>query len=546
MGGILKWYLAGTYQLAQIAARASRRSGFPSLGCLLLVFLLALWSSGHMISVLSWLWQHGWFRGFLLSLVFLWCHYFLLCFALSSLGLERKSRKMKGLRAALDKSNSKQIIGMDLVKAKELLISEIDWSEHLQVLGSGIHARNFLQKALEADIRHGHQILLFAPEIDGLLEEVTYILRERDPKEIQALFYFSLNRPEISASYSPFYGNSFEFLRDWLKLVKDGREAFVLERLMKSLTKNGKPYELDDLLVLLKDKRAAMALNEIELTREYIWDFDSFKKARDSLAEKLSKLGTKMKLEKYPITQGYPLDFQDILQSKKHLFIELGQRGSFFMTYFLTHLFYEMTRSFRNRHYNAPAIYLILPEEFEEQYPLEQYFKELKLEAKFRLFSTRFSPLYSEEARWNSIILPTIPESERKKPECEAFMKEIEKERERLEEQSNFKALFNEETFESSSLLIKEMGISTCAGFFSKYGRGHYLDCRLFYAPESEPKKLEYEPYQKKIKPENMLRLRQRIGRIKLDLQKHDPSVLEIIHDLKPRNDGPARNLGLG
>ncbi len=494
-----------------------------------------------MIVVLAWIWRYGWLWGCFLFLI--WAHYFLLCFALSSWGLEKKSRNMKALKERLDQSNPYEVIGLDLIRAKQMTISEIDLDEDLQVLGSGILARNLLQKALEADVRIGHQILIFAPESQNLLEEVTHVLRTRETaEEIRPFFYFSLNRPEISASYSPFYGDTFDFLRDWLKLVKDSREAAVLERLMKSLAKIGKPYELDDLLVLLKDKRAAMALNEIELTREYLWNFDSFKKSRNSLAEKLSKFGTKMKLDKHPLIQGRPLNFQDILESKKHLFVELN-KNSFFVMYFLTHLFYEITRRYRNHRYDASVIYLVCPEEFEDRYPLEQYFKDLKLKAKLRIFSSRFSLLYSEKDRWNTLMLPSLSEIQRKRPECQSLMQEINKERERLQEQSDFKALFNEETIESSAQLIKEIGMPTCAGFFSKYGTGHYLECRLFYTPETEPKKMEYEPYQKKFKPEDILRLRQRIGRVKLDLSKHDPSVLEIIHDLKPKLDDHHKSL---
>jgi hypothetical protein len=447
---------------------------------------------------------------------------------------------MKALKKKLDQSNPHEVIGLDLVRAEPMAISEIDWDEDLQVLGFGIPARNLLQKALEADMKDGRQIFVFAPEDQNLLEEVTHVLRERkSEREIRSFFYFSLNQPETSASYSPFYGNNSDFLRGWLKLVKDGREAFILERLMKALAKNGMPYELDDLLVLLKDNRAAMALNEIELTREYLWNFDSLKNARDSLAEKITKFGIKMKLEKYPITQGYPLNFQDILKSKKHLFFELGQKRLFFMQYVITHLFHEL----KSHRYDYPAIYLIFPEEFEEQYPLEQYFKDLKLNAKLRIFSSRFSLLYSEKDRWNTLMLPSLPEIQRKRPECKSLMQEINKERDRLQEQSDFKALFNEETIASSAQLIKEIGLPACAGFLSKYGLGPYLDCRLFYTPETEPKKMEYEPYQKKFKPEDMLHLRQRIGRVKLDLPKHDPGALEIIHDLKPKADEHHRNL---
>lgn len=451
---------------------------------------------------------------------------------------------MKALKKKLDQSNPHEVIGLDLVRAEPMAISEIDWDDDLQVLGPGILARDLLQKALEADVKDGRQILVFAPEGQNLLKEVTHVLRERkSEREIRAFFYFSLNQPEISASYSPFYGDAFDFLRDWLKIVKDSREAAILERLMKSLEKIGKPYELDDLLVLLKDKRAAVALNEIELTREYVWNFDSLRKHRDSLAEKLSKLAAKINFEKYPITQGYPLDLYGLLESKKHLSVELGKKKSSFMTYFISHLFYKMTEKLRNYRSDAPAIYLIFPEKFEDRYPLEQYLRNLKLDVKLRIFSSRFSLLYSEKDRWNTLMLPSLPETERKRPEYKLFMQEINKERGRLQERSDFEALFNEENIESSTQLIKEIGMPTCAGFLSKYGVGHYLDSRLFYAPETEPKKMEYEPYQKKFKPEDMLRLRQRIGRVKLALRKHDPSVLEIIHDLKPKVDEHHRNL---
>ena len=162
---ILKWYLAGTYQLAQVAARASRRSGLSYLGLLLFMLLLAFWTSGSMIVVLAWIWRYGWLWGFFRFLLLIWTHYYLLCFALSSWNLERKSRKLKALKEMLDQSNPHEVMGLDLVRAERMTISEIDPDENFQVLGSGILARNLLQKALEADIRQGHQILLFAPEI---------------------------------------------------------------------------------------------------------------------------------------------------------------------------------------------------------------------------------------------------------------------------------------------------------------------------------------------------------------------------------------------
>lgn len=60
---------------------------------------------------------------------------------------------MKALKERLDKSNPHEVIGMDLVQAEQMTISEIDSDENWQVLGSGALARNLLQKTLAADMK---------------------------------------------------------------------------------------------------------------------------------------------------------------------------------------------------------------------------------------------------------------------------------------------------------------------------------------------------------------------------------------------------------
>ncbi|MFH1209154.1 MAG: hypothetical protein V1673_06350 [Candidatus Omnitrophota bacterium] len=549
--------LGWIYRLARFFARVLRKFFIPS-GYYPLLIIIILWehdfidygtSGDHGFSFMPFLgeqflgmWKSGFWRGCGIFMLWGWIHAFVISLALSSWNLERKSKKMRAAKAVMDRGESRDVLGLDLVTGDPIPVSLLDVTFPLQVLGSsGVYARSMLQKALEADVKYGHSVLILASETQKeLLREVTYVLRERGSETERAFFYFSLKHPDLSASYSPFHGKgSSDFLRDHLKLDRDGMEAGILDLLVRSLEKNGKPYVPEDLLLLLKDKRAAMALNEIDLTREYLWRFDSLRKASGELAKKLTKWGNTMHLEKYPITQGYPLDISDILNSGKHLLVELESKGTEFMRYFLSRLFCDLTKRMKHSpSANQTVIYLIFPEEFLGEYPIELYLEDLSLED-YRIFSSRFSPLYREKQKWNTVFLPDVSEGVLKSEGYKRFHEGIGEEKNRLWGQWDLKALMNEETVEASCILLREIGGGRVnVGFMTRYDRyrnKHYTDCRFFYAPGKDVEKADYVPYQKRYKPENMLNLCDRAPKIKADILRHDPRVVSIIQDLKPK-----------
>ena len=497
------------------------------------------------------MWESGFLHGCGVFMLWVWIHSFAASLALSTWGLGRRSKKIREAKAVMDRQKSRDVLGLDLVTGDPIPVSLFDPSFPLQVLGPpGAYARSMLQKVLEADVKYGHSVLILASGTQkDLLREVTYVLRERGSERERAFFYFALKQPDLSASYSPFYGKgSIDFLQDHLKLDRDGLGAGLLERLMSSLEKSGKPYAPDDLLLLLEDKRGAIALNEIDLNREYLWRFDSLRKSRVELAKKLTKWGKTMRLEKYPVTQGYPLDIKDILDSGKHLLIELEEgKGAEFMRYFLSRLFCDLAgrMKYSSSEENA-VIYLFFPEEFAEAYPLEPYLKGLSPEY-CRIFSSSLNSFYRKNRDGSTLFLPGIPASFWKSEEYKQFHEEIFEEKNRLAEKGDFGTLMNRETARASRKLLWEIGGGRVSvGFMARYDRGQRQRCierRYFYVPGEEPEKTDYEPYQKRFKPEDMLNLRARVLKIKADILRHDPRVVSMIQDLKPKNNDPQKEL---
>ena len=558
--------LGWTCWLGRFCAWPLRKFLGPVPGYCPLLFIIVLWAhdfidygthGGRGFSFLPFLgeqflrmWESGFLYGCSIFMLWVWVHSFAASLALSTWILGRRSKKIRAAKTAMDRQKSRDVLGLDLVTGAPVPVSLFDPSFPLQVLGPpGAYARSMLQKALEADVKYGHSVLILASETQkDLLREVTYVLRERGSETGQAFFYFSSKQPDLSASYSPFYGKgSIDFLKDRLKLDRDGPGAGILERLMTSLEKSGKPYTLDDLLLLLEDKRGAMALNEIDLTREYLWRFDSLRKSRVELAKKLTKWGNTMRLEKYPVTQGYPLDIKDILDSGKHLLIELESKGTEFMRYFLSRLFCEMAGRMKYSSCNEKAvIYLFFPEEFTEVYPLEPYLKDQSPEC-CRIFSSKLSFFYRKNRDGSTLFLPGVPESVWKSEEYKRFYEGIFEGNDRLVEKRDFGALMNRETARASNRLLWEIGGGRVSvGFMARYDRGQSQRCidrRFFYVPGKDPEKTDYDPYQKRFKPEDMLNLRARVLKIKADILRHDPRVVSMIQDLKPKNNDPQKEL---
>jgi len=555
--------LGWTCGLGRFCAWPLRKFLGPVPGYCPLLFIIVLWArdffdygtlGGRGFSFMPFLgeqfwgmWESGFLHGCGVFMLWVWIHSFAASLALSTWSLERRSQKIREAKAAMDRQKNRDVLGLDLVTGDPAPVSLFDPSFPLQVLGPpGAYARSMLQKALEADVKYGHSVLILASETQkDLLREVTYVLRERGSERERAFFYFSLKQPDLSASYSPFYGKgSIDFLKDRLKLDRDGPGAGLLERLMRSLEKSGKPYTLEDLLLLLEDKRGAIALNEIDLTREYLWRFDSLRKSRVELAKKLTKWGNTMRLEKYPVTQGYPLDIKDILDSGKHLLIELESKGAEFTRYFLSRLFCEMAGRMKYSSCNEKdVIYLFFPEEFTEAYPLEPHISPECC----RIFSSRLSSFYWKNRDGSTLFLPGVPESVWKSEEYKRFYEGIFEGNDRLVEKRDFEALMNGETARTSNMLLWEIGGGRVSvGFMARYDRGQRQRCierRFFYVPGKDPEKTDYDPYQKRFKPEDMLNLRARVLKIKADILRHDPRVVSIIQDLKPKNNDPKKEL---
>ncbi len=102
----------------------------------------------------------------------------------------------------------------------------------------------------------------------------------------------------------------------------------------------------------------------------------------------------------------------------------------------------------------------------------------------------------------------------------------------------------NRETARASNRLLWEIGGGRVSvGFVARYDRGQSQRCidrRFFYVPGKDPEKTDYDPYQKRFKPEDMLNLRARVLKIKADILRHDPRVVSMIQDLKPKEPSPV------
>ena len=238
-----------------------------------------------------------------------------------------------------------------------------------------------------------------------------------------------------------------------------------------------------------------------------------------------------MKLDQDLFTNAFPLNLQDILKSKKHLYLELEPKLNPLTDFLLQHLTEEIRSGGRSSYQEPdPFIYLIYPEKFSDQYFLDNFGGNSLL----RVFSER--PCYSySPRRWNMVCLyNTATETTLK--ERSFFMDEVKKEIEQLKDDDNFQSIVNEETFGAAQLAVKELGPQTALGLF-RFGQQPYEQTfRWFYIPPWTKGKIEYEPYQRRFGPQDMLNLRKLASGSKGVLPDYDVSALDIIEDLKPRD----------
>lgn len=469
--------------------------------------------------------------------------YFLLCLAFSGCCFEVKKETILERRQALDRRNDPSILGLDLVTGYELPLDRYpDDRCHLEVSGENQALRQMLMRILDYDVRRHPPIIIVAPEgEEGLLEEVTYVLRQRtETKEMKSFFYYSVNDPQRSVTYSPFYHGDEYLLRSWLRLDSEGAEALILGSILDALSAQKKPYELDDLLVLLEDKKGALALRSEILNRDYLLDFDSLKRSRASLAQKLNQFGWALKLHKYRITEAFPLHLRNIVESGKHLYLELENEPTFLTCYLLDHL--RRLLSERSSSIGREAfVYLIYPEKFSHAYPIHEWFERIGYRVTFRVFSNSFYFPYHSDATLNTILLKGSSFSAAHMGEarfCD-LVRRLESEKKRLRNQIGLKSLFNEETFEATKALIRELKLhDTASGFFTRpvgIGKLEYT-VSWFYVPPKTIGTLAYEPYQKRYKPEDMLNLRKLMTKVKYHQSDYDLGVADIVQDLRVKD----------
>jgi len=513
----------------------------------LVQFLLGISLALAVVLILDW---RGYILGFrgatgLLSFIlFIW---FILYFEVACLCFERKLKKIQTSIDSLSRKSASDLIGLDLISIKAFSSKDLleDWP--LEVIGGEEILRNLLQSFLETDAKKNCSIIILAPQGEkNLLEEVTYILRERRKEETRSFFYYSLNHPKLSVTYSPFFGNgTLGLLESWFDLDDRGDEWKVLNQLVSGLQDLKRPFELNDLLILLTDKSAAFAISESQYIRDYLMEFDALNKARRSLAEKLTKFGKYLKLSQYPLFRGFPLDLSDMFESHKHLYIELENEATALTKFFLFDLNQKINNRYRYQNFETevPRIYLIHPEKLENVYSIKQYVNNIGSSCVLRVFSKNWN--FSNPWYWNTIVAPGSVFTEEAKLSREHFHKEIEAERKRLKRNLELKAVLNEETFEAISCFMQKINLKTAFGIFQypRRGIGTEPRCHQLFIPSKPRPKLEYEPYQKRYKAEDMLNLGDRIRRAKIKNPTYDLGVIDIIQDLKPKNQDSSKEV---
>ncbi len=528
-------FFSGPYRLCQWIARIVSLAFDPKWMGFMVLFLMA--------AEVYTFWGNPFFsRAGMVHIVWLWGYCYLsgACFSLSL-----KQKKLAKAVAALGQNSPKDVIGLDLATG-ETLHSTGDFESEfpLEVMGSEEMISTLIPVFLEADARKSSSIIIFAAAGEkDLLEEVAHILRERDSKEVRSFFYYSLAQPELSASYSPFWGSgrTNRLLKTWLDLQKGDEAAhLLLGFLIQGLVENKKPFELDDLLVLLQNKDAAFELCESTSIQKYLKEFQTTGSARKLLISKLTEFGKRLDLARHPLHSGFPLNFSDILASKKHLYLELEKEATPFTCSLVQTLGEEIKDRFGSREFDdKPYVYLIYPEKLENVYTLlKDFMKKLGSSCALRIFSRRYF-LNPDFKDWNSIITTGSIYTEEAKSFQGVFFKKIAEEEKQLREDKSFEALLNEQTSEVAVLFSAMANLKDAYGFFHRVrNRGrrdesNFLKCHYLYIPPRlERPKLEYEPYQKRFKPEDMLRLRDQIQAKKP--RRYDPSVLPTIMALKP------------
>jgi len=342
-----------------------------------------------------------------------------------------------------------------------------------------------------------------------------------------------------SAAYFPFYRANLSYLSSCVDLNSDERS--LLEMLLGSIESVGKAFELEDLLLLLQSKRAVVALNQKTLIQGgYLLYFDSLRNSRESLALKLLRFEKSVGLGKHVMTSGFCLDLPDIVKSKKHFFIQVKAEKNPLTNHLIHQLIAEIKAHRQPWGKNMPFVYLMNPQKLKETYITEGFLKELAENTTLRIFSKTYFSFNHPFLEWRTIFMPGHQiELERNEKERGFFQERIENEKKRLRAHINARSLFFEETVEAVKAITYQLRLKTALGFFTNRNTRSRDDkylLRWFYMPIKAREKMDYEPYQKRFKAEDSLNLKSLVPHIKSLPVVHHPKAMQIIQDLRPKN----------
>ncbi len=233
------------------------------------------------------------------------------------------------------------------------------------------------------------------------------------------------------------------------------------------------------------------------------------------------------------VTEGQPFDIKDIIKSKrKHFLIEIPNPKEPLSALLLSHLLCEIKQEYQ--YSRRTILYLLYPEKLSD-YLEDCDFNDLSSYATLRIFSNGF---YFPHPKWDwsMLLLPgyrpnECETSKESKGVLDEAMREEEKE---LKDQTSFKSLFSNETLQAVKVIAKELELPISQGLFQNHGK---QIIHWFSLPPKLQDKLNYEPYQKRYKPEDMLNLKKRIGKFRYDPTQHDPVAIQMIQDLKPKGN---------
>jgi len=468
--------------------------------------------------------------------------YFTIGLTLAFMLFDIKKWKIEQVKAKVDQNPGLSLFGLDLVTGKMMAADCYVDDAIFEILGSDKYLRGILPRFIDADVQRKEAVIVIAPQDENnLLEELTKVFRDREkPEQIKPFFYYSSSCPDLSASYSPFYRLSIQCLSSWLALNE--KERAILEEFLPSLESTGRLFDLEDILLLLENKKALLVLgdNQRLVHGNYLPQFDMIWKKRQLLAQKLKGFRESFDFDYDAITRACPFDLREIVtRREKHLLIELPQEKKPFDAYLLSQLLCEIDQHYQSYGSEKPGVYVLYPEKL-SNYLKERDFELLRYKTTLRIFSTGFYFPQRRRDEQQTIFLPgcTFNKEVLSDWDYKFFQQALDDEKKNLKQNTNLKSLIHEETYEAAKTIATELRLEIACGFFRYYDReshSHKVKVHWFYPASKTPGRMEYEPYQKRYKPEDMLNLKQLVTKLKYDPSQYDPAVVDIIHDLKPK-----------